>query len=221
MGSLVDGMRDPTGQIYMRNRYYDPATGQFTQPDPIGIAGGLNSYGFAAGDPVTYSDPYGLKPDSVYIIGNPEYIARVSASLMFMAKNSRTFNRTYNAVAGSSMKHVWITEEGAARCGNAQGSCTRPQGVNGARISHRLTSPDYFENYTFGAFGKGDQSILGHEFAHAAALLLPETVTGVSRDCASRTREVREPCARDFEDRVDGELGAKRPTNPQQAVPPP
>jgi RHS repeat-associated protein len=37
-----------TGQMYMRNRYYDPATGQFTQTDPIGIAGGLNTYGFAA-----------------------------------------------------------------------------------------------------------------------------------------------------------------------------
>jgi uncharacterized protein RhaS with RHS repeats len=45
----------------MRNRYYDPATGQFTQADPIGLAGGLNAYGFAAGDPVSYSDPYGLK----------------------------------------------------------------------------------------------------------------------------------------------------------------
>jgi RHS repeat-associated protein len=59
-GGLVDGMRDASGQQYKRNRYYDPATGQFTQPDPIGIAGGLNSYGFAAGDPVSYSDPYGL-----------------------------------------------------------------------------------------------------------------------------------------------------------------
>jgi RHS repeat-associated protein len=59
-GSLVDDMRDATGQMYKRNRYYDPQTGQFTQPDPIGIAGGLNVYGFAAGDPVSYSDPYGL-----------------------------------------------------------------------------------------------------------------------------------------------------------------
>ncbi|MBB4635905.1 RHS repeat-associated core domain-containing protein [Longimicrobium terrae] len=61
-GGLVDGMRDASGQMYMRNRYYDPATGQFTQTDPIGLAGGLNSYGFAAGDPVSYSDPYGLTP---------------------------------------------------------------------------------------------------------------------------------------------------------------
>lgn len=43
--------------------------GQFTQPDPIGIVGGLNSYGFAAGDPVSYSDPYGLCPDPVRVPG--------------------------------------------------------------------------------------------------------------------------------------------------------
>jgi RHS repeat-associated protein len=61
-GGLVDGMRDASGQMYMRNRYYDPATGQFTQTDPIGLAGGLNAYGFADGDPVSYSDPYGLCP---------------------------------------------------------------------------------------------------------------------------------------------------------------
>jgi RHS repeat-associated protein len=60
MGSLLEGQRDTGGQMYMRNRYYDPATGQFTQTDPIGIAGGLNTYGFAAGDPVSYADPYGL-----------------------------------------------------------------------------------------------------------------------------------------------------------------
>jgi hypothetical protein len=54
-------MRDASGQMYMRNRYYDPATGQFTQTDPIGLAGGLNAYGFAEGDAVSYSDPYGLK----------------------------------------------------------------------------------------------------------------------------------------------------------------
>jgi RHS repeat-associated protein len=61
-GSLSVGMRDASGQQYMRNRYYNPQTGQFTQPDPIGLAGGLNSYGFAAGDPVSYADPYGLCP---------------------------------------------------------------------------------------------------------------------------------------------------------------
>jgi RHS repeat-associated protein len=62
-GSLVRGRRDASGLTYLRNRYYDPATGQFTQLDPIGLAGGLNSYGFAAGDPINFSDPFGLCPD--------------------------------------------------------------------------------------------------------------------------------------------------------------
>ncbi|HZG44579.1 MAG TPA: RHS repeat-associated core domain-containing protein, partial [Longimicrobium sp.] len=62
MGSLMEGSRDFSGLMYRRNRYLDPASGQFTQVDPIGLAGGLNLYGFANGDPVSYSDPYGLCP---------------------------------------------------------------------------------------------------------------------------------------------------------------
>jgi RHS repeat-associated protein len=62
MGNQIDGRRDGSGLMYMRNRYYDPATARFTQEDPIGLAGGLNLYGFANGDPVSYSDPYGLCP---------------------------------------------------------------------------------------------------------------------------------------------------------------
>jgi len=48
--------------MYDRNRYYSPESGQFTQSDPIGLAGGMNSYGFANGDPVNSSDPFGLCP---------------------------------------------------------------------------------------------------------------------------------------------------------------
>jgi hypothetical protein len=33
-----------------------------TQQDPIGIAGGLNLYGFADADPVNFGDPFGLNP---------------------------------------------------------------------------------------------------------------------------------------------------------------
>jgi RHS repeat-associated protein len=63
-GSLALDQRDATGLLYRRNRYYDPQTGRFTQSDPIGLAGGLNLYGYANGDPINYSDPFGLCPDS-------------------------------------------------------------------------------------------------------------------------------------------------------------
>ena len=52
--------------MYRRNRYYDPGTGRLTQEDPIGLAGGVNVYGFANGDPVNYSDPYGLCAKELY-----------------------------------------------------------------------------------------------------------------------------------------------------------
>ena len=59
-GSLLQKKRDVSGLTYARNRMYDPQTGRFTQEDPIGLAGGLNAYGFADGDPVNASDPFGL-----------------------------------------------------------------------------------------------------------------------------------------------------------------
>jgi RHS repeat-associated protein len=61
-GALLKRNEDGGGTLYKRNRYYDTKTGQFTQEDPIGVAGGLNLYGFAAGDPVNLSDPFGLCP---------------------------------------------------------------------------------------------------------------------------------------------------------------
>ena len=51
-----------TGRTH-RDHAYDPHSGRFTQEDPIGLAGGLNLYGFANGDPVNFADPFGLSAD--------------------------------------------------------------------------------------------------------------------------------------------------------------
>src|SRR6185503_2001703 len=60
-GTLLVDKPNATGTYYRRNRNYDPNTARFTQEDPTGLAGGLNLYGFAAGDPVNFSDPSGLR----------------------------------------------------------------------------------------------------------------------------------------------------------------
>jgi RHS repeat-associated protein len=51
---------DDAGTNYHRARTYDPLRGKFMQEDPLGVAGGLSSYGFVNGDPVNYADPFGL-----------------------------------------------------------------------------------------------------------------------------------------------------------------
>ena len=51
-----------TGTYYNYFRTYDPSIGRYTQSDPIGLAGGLNTYTYAYDDPVDLTDPYGLEP---------------------------------------------------------------------------------------------------------------------------------------------------------------
>jgi RHS repeat-associated protein len=52
------GYTDPSGLIYLINRYYDPTTGQFTSLDPA-VDSTLQPYAYAAGDPIINTDPTG------------------------------------------------------------------------------------------------------------------------------------------------------------------
>ncbi len=49
-----------TGLLYYRARWYDAAQGRFISPDPLGLAGGLNRYAYAGGNPLSFTDPSGL-----------------------------------------------------------------------------------------------------------------------------------------------------------------
>ncbi len=66
-GSATVNLRFPgqyrdaeTGLHYNWNRYYSPATGRYVSSDPIGLAGGLNTYSYVSASPVMFSDPRGL-----------------------------------------------------------------------------------------------------------------------------------------------------------------
>ncbi len=52
---------DGTGLYYYRARYYHPGIARFVSEDPIGLAGGYNTYAYVDGDPISSSDPEGLQ----------------------------------------------------------------------------------------------------------------------------------------------------------------
>ena len=52
-------LRQGGGLHYNYFRDYDPAMGQYLQADPIGLAGGIKTYGYVGGNPIPCSDPLG------------------------------------------------------------------------------------------------------------------------------------------------------------------
>ena len=64
---------DPTGLLFMRNRYYSPALGRFIQTDPIGLKGGdCNCYRYCENNPATAVDLSAFQMvDMCKVVGNP------------------------------------------------------------------------------------------------------------------------------------------------------
>lgn len=69
-----------SGLHYNWHRYYSPRLGRYISPDPIGAAGGINTYGYVGGNPLSYSDPLGLQAQGLSVLCGPYFWACAGAA---------------------------------------------------------------------------------------------------------------------------------------------
>ncbi len=107
-----------TGLHFNLRRYYDPDVGRFTTPDPIGLAGGLNTYTYAL-NPLTWIDPLGLNAALLDVLGSD---AKSIGVYRFTDKNGNlyvgsTTNQDFSARLG---QHVQSGKLPANKIGSVQ-----------------------------------------------------------------------------------------------------
>ena len=98
-----------TGLHYNYQRHYDPSTGRDLTPDPIGLAGGINLYLYAATNPTNLIDPLGL--DYVNFDGQKftwVFEKRASIFGIPMPWKEETGRKSWDARSGKSPLYVPI-----------------------------------------------------------------------------------------------------------------
>jgi len=100
---------EETGLHYNMHRYYNPATGRYMTPDPIGLEGGINLYGFVQNDPVNFVDPWGLRGSYPYYPTGADVKAAVAgATFGVKAAGITAYEGTKYAMQDVLVSSAWV-----------------------------------------------------------------------------------------------------------------
>jgi hypothetical protein len=169
----------------------------FTQIDPIGLRGGLNLYGFAGGDPVNFSDPFGLRDIRVEGQNSRKIVA-------YLYQHSKTFRETYDRLNNDKSVQLTIRDahdperagvgDNRFVYGGGRSGTIRFNDVSLNQANRDLFSSDPGSSWMFTA-----GSVMAHEMAHADAYL------GAGPEACKSDQN--STCAIEYENEVRAETG--------------
>ncbi len=166
-----------TGFHYNYFRDYDPTTGRYVESDPIGLDGGMSTYGYVGGSPLMYDDPDGLIAGLVINLGGRYVLPRLGVNLGLRAaarvakrqafRAAKAARVAAQAVRRKAMRTPACIERSAVTKGESgRFSELAARGVKGDKLTpHHM--PQTAAGYTTRAEG--------------GALVMPETQHALTR----------------------------------------